>query len=60
MSFNLADGIVGAFSPAIALFLLRVTNSQAGFCWFILICAVVSLVSYVLTKKTFFGDNVKA
>lgn len=59
VSFNLADGIVGGFSPAIALFLLRITNDQAAFCWFILLCAAISLVSYVLTARSFFGDDIK-
>lgn len=59
LSFNFADGIVGGFSPAIALILLRMTGNQAAFCWFILVCALVSLVSFALTHRSFFGHNVK-
>jgi MHS family proline/betaine transporter-like MFS transporter len=51
MSFNLADGIVGGFTPAIALFLFHLTGSQAGFCWFILLCSIVSLISYFKIKE---------
>jgi MHS family proline/betaine transporter-like MFS transporter len=52
LSFNLADGIVGGFTPAIALFLLQYTNNQAAFCWFILACAIISLISYFKISKT--------
>ncbi|HEY5235463.1 MAG TPA: hypothetical protein VIJ14_04735, partial [Rhabdochlamydiaceae bacterium] len=51
MSFNLADGIIGGFTPAIALFLFHLTGSQAGFCWFILLCSIVSLISYFKIKE---------
>jgi len=46
LSFNLVDGIIGGFTPAIALLLVRYLDSQAGFCWFLLLCAGISLVSY--------------
>jgi hypothetical protein len=51
MSFNLADGIIGGFTPAIALFLFYLTGNQAGFCWFILLCSIVSLISYFKIKE---------
>jgi len=47
VSLNLADGIVGGFTPAIALLLFHLTGNQAVFCWYILVCAVVSLISYL-------------
>jgi MHS family proline/betaine transporter-like MFS transporter len=51
MSLNLADGIVGGFTPAIALALLHITGNQAAFCWYILVCAIVSLISYFKIKE---------
>lgn len=50
LSFNLADGILGGFTPVIALLLLEYTGNQGAFCWFILACALVSLVSYFKIK----------
>ncbi|MES2273154.1 MAG: hypothetical protein V4487_03060, partial [Chlamydiota bacterium] len=51
LSFNLADGIIGGFTPAIALYLLRYSANQAAFCLFILLCAIVSLFSYWKIKE---------
>jgi len=51
ISANLSDGIVGGFAPAIALLLVKITKSQSGFCLYILLCALVSLISYVKAIK---------
>jgi len=51
LAFNLADGIIGGFTPAIAIFLTQYMNHQAAFCWFILICAIISLISYFKIKE---------
>jgi Major Facilitator Superfamily. len=51
LAFNLSDGIIGGFTPAISLILLEYTKNQAGFCLFILLCAVVSLASYLTIKE---------
>lgn len=51
LAFNLADGFVGGFTPAIAILLTRYTDSQAGFCWFILLCTIISLISYFKIKE---------
>lgn len=51
ISVNLADGIVGGFTPAIALALLQLTGSQTSFSWYILACAAISLVAYVTRIK---------
>jgi MFS transporter, MHS family, proline/betaine transporter len=51
LSFNLADGFIGGFTPAIAILLRHFTNNQAAFCWFILACAIVSLISYFKIKE---------
>jgi MFS transporter, MHS family, proline/betaine transporter len=51
LAFNLTDGIIGGFTPAIALFLLQFTKQQGAFCWFILACSLVSLFSYFTIKR---------
>ncbi len=51
LSFNLADGLVGGFTPAIAIGITLLTNTQAGFCWFILVCSVVSLLAYLKIRE---------
>lgn len=51
LSFNLADGIIGGFTPAISLFLLQLTGSQAAFCLYILLTGVVSLAAYTQIKE---------
>lgn len=51
LSFNIADGIIGGFTPAIGLFLFRQTGSQAAFLWFILLCGIVSLISFLRIKE---------
>lgn len=51
ISMNLADGIIGGFTPAIALFLLQATENQAAFCWYLLLCALISLGTYVFAIK---------
>lgn len=51
LAFNLADGLIGGFTPAIAIGLSYYMHSQAGFCWFILICSVISLFSYFKIRE---------
>lgn len=51
ISVNLADGIVGGFTPAIALLLTQVTGSQTAFCWYIFLCALISLSAYLTAMK---------
>ena len=51
LTFNLADGFIGGFTPAIGILLTRYTNNQAAFCWFILACAIISLISYFRIKE---------
>jgi MHS family proline/betaine transporter-like MFS transporter len=50
LSVNLSDGIIGGFTPAIALFLVEWTGNPAAFCWFILVCSIVSLLAYLRIK----------
>lgn len=51
ITVNLADGIIGGFSPAVAILLLELIGMQSAFCWYILVCAAVSLVSYFQAIK---------
>ncbi|MBS0615702.1 MAG: MFS transporter [Verrucomicrobia bacterium] len=51
VAVNLADGIVGGFTPAIALLLLQFTGDQSAFCWYIFICALISLIAYATTLR---------
>lgn len=50
VSFNIADGIFGGFTPAISILLTHYTGNEAGFCWYILFCAIISLWSYYKIK----------
>ncbi len=51
LSFNLADGMIGGLTPAIALILFKYTGNQTAFCWFILFCALLSFASYLKIKE---------
>jgi len=46
ISYNIVDGILGGFSPVIVLYFLNKSGSQASCYWILLICALISLVSY--------------
>lgn len=50
LTFNIADGIIGGFTPAISLFLINFMHNQAAFIWYILICSLISLFSYFTIK----------
>ena len=51
LSFNLADGIIGGFTPAISLALLKWTGNQSAFCWYILGTGIVSLIAVMCIGK---------
>lgn len=51
LSFNISDGIIGGFTPAISLLLFQLTGDPASFCWYILVCALVSLGAYCKLKE---------
>jgi MHS family proline/betaine transporter-like MFS transporter len=51
LAFNLADGLAGGFTPAIALLLFQITSNPASFCWYILVCSLISLISYFKIKE---------
>ena len=56
LTFNLADGIIGGLTPAIALALFQWTGNQSAFCWYIFATAVISLIAIILIndKKPIF------
>ncbi len=51
LSFNLADGLVGGFTPAIAIALMYYVHNQAAFCLFVFVSAVISLISCLKIKN---------
>lgn len=50
LSWNITDGCIGSFSPAIAILLFELTGNESSFCWFVLITAFVSLIAYWRVK----------
>lgn len=51
VGFNLADAMIGGFTPAIVLFLLYLTGNQASFCWWLFICALLSFFAFLTMKE---------
>jgi MFS transporter, MHS family, proline/betaine transporter len=51
LSFNIADSVIGGFTPFIAMLLLTHTKHEGSFVWFILLTSVISLVSYILMSS---------
>jgi MFS family permease len=52
LAFNFTDAVFGSFGPAIALLLFKFTNDSASFCWYIFICAILSIFSYLKLRKS--------
>lgn len=50
VSFNLADAIIGGFTPVAALFLLHRTNHSGSFVWILLFVSLLSLTGYLFLK----------
>ena len=50
VSFNLADAIIGGFTPALALYLLHWTGSPGSFVWILLFVALLSFSGYLYLK----------
>lgn len=59
VSFNIADSVIGGFTPFIVFYLTQLTGSVGVFCWVILFFAVFSLISYVLMKERHPIDSFK-
>ncbi len=51
LSFNIVDTIFGGFTPAIVLYLTRVTGNPASFCWLLLFCGLLSLIAFLVSKE---------
>ncbi len=51
ISFNIADAVIGGFTPVVVLLLLNLRGNQGDFCWFLLACAIISLSSYFMMKE---------
>lgn len=50
LSFNLADSIIGGFTPVAALWLLQITNEPFSFAWILLFVAGLSFLGYLYLK----------
>ncbi len=50
LSFNIADAIIGGFTPALALSLLNKTDQPGSFVWILLFVALLSLSGYLYLK----------
>ncbi|MFI5334663.1 MAG: MFS transporter [Chlamydiales bacterium] len=51
ISYNLVDGILGGFSPALALYVLNRTQSEAICYWMVFVSALISLFSFFKIKE---------
>ncbi len=47
LTFNVADGLIGGFTPVAALLLYKITDNQAAFCWYLLATSVISLYFFI-------------
>ncbi len=54
LAFNLAGSFIGGLSPAIALLMVEDFKNPGAFCWYVLVWAIVSIISYlkIRDKKT--------
>ncbi len=50
-SFNIADAVIGGFTPVAVLLLMRATGDQGAFCWFLLACSVITLTAFLRMKE---------
>jgi len=51
LAFNIADGLVGGFTPAIGFILFQYSGSHYSFGVYIMICALISFYSYLVGLK---------
>lgn len=51
ISFNIADTIIGGFTPFLVLYLAKLTKYEGAFSWVILFFALLSLISYIFMKE---------
>lgn len=50
LSYNLADSVLGGFTPVVALYLLPLTGREAAYFWIMEICALISLGAFLTIK----------
>jgi len=50
ISFNLADSVIGGFTPVGALLLINYTHNSSSFIWILLFSSLLSLIGYLLMK----------
>lgn len=50
LSFNLADAIIGGFTPMVTFFLLQHTQNQGSVVWILLFGAILSFSGYLFVK----------
>jgi MFS transporter, MHS family, proline/betaine transporter len=51
LTFNIADGLIGGFTPVAALILYKITDKQAAFCWYLLASSIISLYFFAVHFK---------
>ena len=52
LSFNIADGVFGGLTTLIALYILEASGDIGSFVWILLICCIMSLVSFIKIKTS--------
>ena len=50
LAFNLAGSFMGGLSPAIALLMMEDLKNPGAFCWYVLVWAIVSIISYLMIR----------
>jgi MFS transporter, MHS family, proline/betaine transporter len=51
LSFNLADAIIGGFTPAAALYIIHASGNPSAFCWILALVSLLSLGSYFAVRR---------
>lgn len=51
LAFNLAGSFIGGLSPALALFLMEYYKNPGAFCWYVLLCSIASIISYLKIRE---------
>ncbi len=57
VSFNVADAIIGGFTPSLSLILLNYTGKEGSFCWVLFICGILSMISYYFMKGRYHRNH---
>ncbi len=51
LAFNIADGFIGAMGPAIALFLMEISEDKGAFCWYVLCFSLISIIAFFKIRE---------